>query len=132
MCNQNRVHCRRFKEFIDRESATDGDFISLKDLDLFLLYASCSENFTKYTDERIHHNQQQSLSHLKFTILEIRMYKLFLGRRKQSPQNKRDQMFSFVYMAIMNSSTRQEIGHQLNDFIKSCTFGGYDCPVDNR
>ena len=105
-----------------RESAKDGD----RDWDGFLLYAGCSENFTKYTDERIHHNQQQSLAPLKFIIIEIRMYKTILG------QNERDQMVSFVYMAIMNSSTRQEIGHQRNDFIKSCTFGGYDCHVDNR
>ena len=128
MCNQNRVHCGRLKEFSDRESAKDGD----RDWDGFLLYAGCSENLTKYTDERIHHNQQQSLSHFKFTIIEIRMYKFFLSRREQSFQNERDQMFSFVYMAIMNSSTRQEIGHQLKDFIKSCTFGGYDCHVDKR
>ena len=53
------------------------------------------------------------------------------GKGKQSATTQRELMFLNRYMAI-SSDDQKQIGHQRENFIKSCTFGGLKCNVDNR
>ena len=54
-----------------------------------------------------------------------------LGQGKQSATTQRELKFLNSYLSI-HRDNRIQIGHQLGDFIKSCTFGGLECTVDNR
>ena len=53
-----------------------------------------------------------------------------LGKGKQSQSTQRELAFLQLYMSG-GMESRALVGHQLNDFIKSCTFGGLECDIDN-
>ena len=55
----------------------------------------------------------------------------FILGQKQSATTQRELKFLNSYLSI-HRDNRIQIGHQLRDFIKSCTFGGLQCSVDNR
>ena len=55
---------------------------------------------------------------------------LVLGIKKQSDSTQRELMFLIYYM-YGGMEGRMKVGHQVKDFIKSCTFGGLECVVDN-
>ena len=54
-----------------------------------------------------------------------------LGIKKQSDSTQRELMF-LIYYVSGGMEGRMMVGHQARDFIKSCTFGGLECVVDNR
>ena len=49
---------------------------------------------------------------------------------KESDSTQRELMFLISYISG-EMEGRMKVGHQLKDFIKSCTFGGLECVVDN-
>ena len=53
------------------------------------------------------------------------------GKEKQSATTRRGLKFLNSYMTVSNEN-RIQIGHQLEDLIKSCNFGGLECNVDHR
>ena len=55
---------------------------------------------------------------------------LALGIKKQSDSTQRELMFLIYYM-YGGMEGRMKVGHQVKDFIKSCTFGGLECEMDN-
>ena len=48
----------------------------------------------------------------------------------QLQSTQRELEFLQFYMSV-GIASRAFVGHQLNDFIKSCTFGGLECDIDN-
>ena len=55
----------------------------------------------------------------------------FPGKGKQSRTTQRELKFLYSYM-MLSLDERKQIGHQRQDFIKGCTFGGLECTVDTR
>ena len=53
----------------------------------------------------------------------------FSGKRKQPASTKREMEFLELYMS-MGMKTRIFLGHYIQDFLKSCTFGGLECTID--
>ena len=53
-----------------------------------------------------------------------------LVAEKESDSTQRELMFLIYYMS-QGMQGRIMVGHQVKDFIKSCTFGGLECVVDN-
>ena len=51
------------------------------------------------------------------------------GKQSLSTQEKLKFVNSFLSIPL---EIRKQIGHQLEDFIKSCTFEGLECSIDNR
>ena len=52
------------------------------------------------------------------------------GKEMQSESMQRELNFLSLYM-MLPMMVRMTAGHQLEDFIKSCTFGGLECNPDD-
>ena len=63
-----------------------------------------------------------------FTVLVY--FCLFVGEEKQSSSTQREMLFLKIYLSEGMNGT-MKVGQQVKDFIKSCTFGGLDCQMDN-
>ena len=62
---------------------------------------------------------------------QFSFFDLISGKRKQPASTKREMEFLELYMS-KGMLMRIRVGHQAQDFLKSCTFGGLECTIDNE
>ena len=65
---------------------------------------------------------------LSFALNHSHPLTFFSGKRKQPA--KREMEFLELYMS-KGMMARIFVGHQAQDFLKSCTFGGLECTMDD-
>ena len=75
-------------------------------------------------------NQSENGKLSKVPKLLFFLFVLIVGKRKQSDSTKKELMFLSFYMTGGREG-RMKVGHQVEDFIKSCTFGGLECEIDD-
>ena len=63
--------------------------------------------------------------------LQFSFFQLISGKRKQPASTKREMEFLELYTS-KGMMARIGVGHQAQDFLKSCTFGGLECTIDNK
>jgi len=131
ICNQNRVSCRRLKEFLARCQSGHPDCKNKSILEQLFEEGSC--NSTKPpSGEKQPQSTGTSLDGMKKPKARIQsqMDKSSLEDKLKSTNQGAQFGVEQKFLSLYSSLTEEErfqIGHSVRDLVKSCTFRGFDC-----
>jgi len=132
VCNQNRVSCRRLKEFLKRCQTGTSECKNKAILEQLVEEGNCNNSQLPIKVEETSASTQTSLSGMKKpgARIQSKMEKSSLESKLKSTNQGAQFGVEQKFLSLYSSLTVEErfhIGHAKEDLVKSCTFRGFDC-----